>query len=75
MFFLPFKSCANSVKEVSETHIWWIYMGLGPGWYHQGLAKGRGSISYHQNSIGKTQVLAQSAADVKNNLLTSRCKG
>ena len=47
--------------------------GWEPGWYHRGSAKGPRWHQLPPNPIGKTQVLAQSAADVKNHLLASLC--
>ena len=62
--------CNLSVWEPRFGGFTW---GWGPSWYHQGPVKGPWWHQLPPNSIGKTQVLAQGAADVKNHLHPSLC--
>ena len=64
--------CNLSVWEPRFGGFTW---GWGPGWYHQVPVMGTRKHQLPPNSIWKTQVLAQSAADEKNHLLASLCLG
>ena len=65
---MPFCNSASRSLDLGDLH------GFGrPYWNNQGPPNNRVSTCYQPKSIGKTQVLAQRAADVKKNIYLLFC--